>query len=128
MPVTDPIGDLLARMRNSQRARRPGCTVPHSRILFDICSLLKREGYLGDVKVVGEPPRQTIEITFVPGRGLLELVRVSRPGRRWYARQAEIRPMLRGLGIVVLSTSQGLMTGREARQRGVGGEVLCTVS
>lgn len=127
-PVTDPIGDFLARIRNSQRARRASCSAPYSKVLHALADLLQREGYLGSVEVTGEAPRRIVEITFSPARGNLDLTRVSTPGRRTYAGKRDLTPVLRGLGIAIVSTSQGLMTDREARAKGIGGEVLCTVS
>ena len=86
-----------------------------------------REGWLQGVSVLGEEPKQELEVTFMPGK-TLTLKRVSRPGRRWYAPVREVRPVLRGFGIAVLTTNQGVMTDREARKKNVGGEVLCTVA
>lgn len=125
--VNDPIGDLLTRMRNAQAARRAGCGGSWSRLQQQLCELLKREGWLQDVRVVGEAPKQQIEVTFVPGR-TLHLKRVSTPGRRVYTSAKELKQVLRGFGIAVLTTSQGLMTDKEARKRKLGGEVLCTIS
>ncbi|MBI2117595.1 30S ribosomal protein S8 [Candidatus Peregrinibacteria bacterium] len=125
--VTDPIGDLLTRIRNAQAARRLGCQAPWSRLKQQLCELLVHEGWLQDVRVSGEDPKRALEVTFMPGK-ILALKRVSRPGRRWYARVAEMRPILRGFGIAVLSTNQGIMTDKEARKKKVGGEVLCTVA
>lgn len=125
--VTDPIGDLLTRMRNAQAARRLGCQAPWSLLKQRLCELLVREGLLGDVRVHGEDPKREIEVTFVPGKTIV-LKRVSRPGRRWYTKVAEMRPILRGFGVAVLSTNQGVMTDKEARKKKVGGEVLCTIS
>lgn len=125
--VTDPIGDLLTRMRNAQAARRLSCQVPWSLLKQKLCELLVREGWLQEVRMNGEDPKREIEVIFVPGK-ILVLKRVSRPGRRWYAKVAEMRPILRGFGIAVLSTNQGVMTDKEARKKKVGGEVLCTIS
>ncbi|MBI1934311.1 30S ribosomal protein S8 [Candidatus Peregrinibacteria bacterium] len=125
--VTDPIGDLLTRMRNAQAARRLGCHAQWSLLKQKLCELLVREGWLRDVRVSGEDPKRELEVTFVPGK-ILVLKRVSRPGRRWYVPAADLRPVLRGCGVAVLTTSQGVMTDKEARKKKVGGEVLCTVS
>ncbi len=123
-PVTDPIGDLLTRMRNAQHARRTQCRAPHSRIKEELCQLLKREGWIADAQVVdGE-----LEVTFHQEKPRLTLQRVSKPGRRVYSGGRELRPVLRGFGQAILTTSQGLLTDREAREKGIGGEVLCTVS
>lgn len=125
--VNDPIGDFLTRMRNAQAARRHSCRAPLSRIKLELCELMVREGWLEKVEVIGEAPKQDIEVTFVPGKKLT-LARVSKPGRRTYAKSAELRPILRGYGQAILTTSQGLMTDAEARKKKIGGEVLCTVA
>jgi small subunit ribosomal protein S8 len=125
--VNDPIGDLLTRMRNAQAARRKTCTAPLSRIKLELCELLKREEMIDAVEVIGDAPKQSIKVTFAPGKKLL-LKRTSTPGRRVYAKSAELRPVLRGYGHAILTTSQGLMTDSEARAKKIGGEVLCTVA
>lgn len=125
--VNDPIGDILTRMRNAQAARKHTCRAPLSRIKLELCELMVREGWLEKVQVVGEAPKQDVEVTFVPGKKLV-LERISKPGRRTYAKSADLRPILRGFGQAILTTSQGLMTDTEARKNKVGGEVLCTVA
>lgn len=125
--VNDPIGDLLTRMRNAQAARRHTCRAPHSRIKRELCELMKREGWIEKVEILGDAPKQELEITFVRGKTLI-LKRMSTPGRRLYAKSAELVPVLRGYGHAILTTSQGLMTDVEARKKKVGGEVLCTVA
>lgn len=125
--VTDPIGDLLTRMRNAQSARRHTTTAPWSRIKQELCELLQRDGWIEKVEVLGDAPKQEIEVTFVPGK-TLTLKRMSTPGRRVYAGVKDLMPVERGYGIAVLTTSQGLMTDNEARKKKVGGEVLCTIS
>ena len=126
--VNDPIGDLLTRMRNAQAVRRAGCKAPWSRIKQELLELLKREGWIAEVAVVGEAPKQDIEVTFHADKPVLELKRVSKPGRRAYAGAREIKPVLQGHGIAVVTTSQGLLTDKEARKKKIGGEVLCTIS
>lgn len=125
--MNDPIGDFLTRMRNAQNARKHTCTAPLSRIKRELCELMVREGWLEKVEVIGEAPKQQIEVTFVPGKKLT-LARVSKPGRRTYAKSADLRPVFRGYGQAILTTSQGLMTDAEARKKKLGGEVLCTVA
>jgi len=125
--VNDPIGDLLTRMRNAQSARKATCVAPHSRIKLELCELLKKEGWLQDVRVIGEAPKQEIEVTFVPGK-TIALKRISTPGRRVYSKSQELRPVLRGYGQAIITTSQGLMTDAEARKKKIGGELLCTIS
>ena len=125
--VNDPIGDLLTRMRNAQSARKATCVAPHSRLKQELCELLKKEGWLEDVRVIGEAPKQELEVTFVPGKKLT-LERVSSPGRRVYTKSQELRPVLRGYGQAIITTSEGLMTDKDARKKKIGGELLCTIS
>ncbi len=125
--VNDPIGDMLTRLRNAQGARKDMCLVPLSRIKKELAELLKKEGWVQDVAVSGDAPKQWLEISFVPGK-TLTLKRVSTPGRRVYQRSATLKPILRGYGIAVLTTSKGLMTDAQARKEKVGGEVLCLIS
>ncbi len=126
--VTDPIGDLLTRMRNAQHARRKTCRAPHSKIKLELCELLKREGWIADVAVVGDEPKQDIEVTFSQEKPVLTIRRVSTPGRRQYAGSKEIKKVEHGYGVAVITTSHGLLTDKEARKKNVGGEVLCTIS
>ena len=126
--VSDPIGDLLTRMRNAQAARHASCSAPHSRLKQDLCALLRKEGWIADMCVTGDVPKRTIEVTFAPDKPRLELTRVSKPGRRVYRSSADMKPVLSGFGAAVLSISQGLMTDKEARAKRIGGEVLCTIA
>jgi small subunit ribosomal protein S8 len=125
--VNDPIGDLLTRMRNAQGARKSACSAPWSRIKEQLCEVLKREGWIAGMHVSGEMPFKELRVTFIPGK-VLTLKRISKPGRRVYAGSKELRPVLRGYGMAVLTTSKGLLTGEQAIEQKVGGEVLCTVS
>ena len=125
--VTDPIGDLLTRMRNAQSARRERCKAPWSRIKMELCELLKKEGLIQDVRSVGEEPKKQLEVVFSPEHRLT-VKRVSKPGRRVYSKFSDLKPVLRGYGIAVLTTSEGLMTDTDARKKKLGGEVLCTVA
>ncbi len=127
MLLNDPIGDMLTRMRNAQHARRDTCAFPWSKLKLGICEILKANDFLESIEVSGDAPKQIITVTFVPAKEL-ELKRVSKPGRRIYADKITMKPILRGYGIAVLSTSRGLMTDKDAKKQGVGGEVLCTVS
>ena len=124
--MNDPIGDFLTRMRNAQRAHRDTCAAPFSKLKLALAELLKNEGYLQDVRVVGDEPKTSIEVTFIDGKSV-DFERMSTPGRRVYAGSEDLKPILRGYGIAVLTTSQGLMTDIAARQKNIGGEVLCTV-
>lgn len=128
MPVSDPIGDMLTRMRNAQHARSESCTCPWSRHKEEICEVLKKEGFIKEVGVEGSGIDKIIVIQFDADRPVLELKRVSKPGRRLFSSAEELKPVLRGLGISILSTSKGVISNKEARKEGVGGEVLCTVS
>ncbi len=131
--MTDPVSDMLARIRNAALARHEATHVPASKMKKAIAELLKTEGYVADVRQEewGPQKRQTLLITLKYGRdrraAFLGLRRVSKPGRRVYVRHDEIPRVLSGLGISILSTSQGIMTDKEARQRRVGGELLCEV-
>lgn len=125
--VNDPIGDLLTRIRNAQAAKRKNTSAPWSRLKQELCELLQREGMIQAVEVKGEKPKLNLTVTFIPGKTLI-LSRVSKPGRRLYSGAAELKPVLRGYGIAILTTSEGLLTDREARKRNVGGEVLCTIA
>ena len=126
--LSDPVGDLLTRIRNAQSAGRTQCRAPLSRIKRQLCELMVREGMLQSVTVEGTAPKQEIVITFLANRPSLSLKRMSTPGRRIYRSVEEIKPVEHGYGIAILTTSQGIITDREARQKKIGGEVLCTVS
>ncbi|PIQ75871.1 30S ribosomal protein S8 [Candidatus Peregrinibacteria bacterium CG_4_9_14_3_um_filter_49_12] len=126
--VTDPIGDFLTRMRNAQAARHSTCSAPYSRMKLELGEILKKEGWLADVQVEGEVPKQQVTVTFVEEKPRLTLKRLSKPGRRLYMGHGDLKPVLRGFGIAILTTSEGLMTDVEARKRKLGGEVLCTIS
>lgn len=127
-PVTDPIGDLLTRIRNAQSVGRTQCRAPWSRLRQQLCELLVKEGWLGRVDVEGTMPKQELVVTFKSDRAALTLERISKPGRRIYRSVDELLPVLRGYGIAILSTSAGLLTDRQARMKKVGGELLCTIS
>lgn len=125
--ITDPIGDLLNRLKNASSVGHDRVMVPHSRMKAAVASVLKREGYVTEVKEKGSVFRQ-LEIGLkygVSGRPAIAGVkRVSKPSRRMYAGVHELRPVKRGHGLLVLSTPQGILSGKEAREKRVGGEVL----
>jgi len=127
--MTDPIADMLTRIRNAVRVERPHVTMPLSKVKRGLAEVLKREGYIwGWEEIQGEPVAELkIELKYGPNgeRVIRHIRRVSKPGRRVYARADGLRPILNGLGISVLSTSRGVISDREARQRKLGGEVLC---
>lgn len=132
--MTDPIADMLTRIRNAVRVERPFVDVPLSRVKRGIADVLKREGFIWDYEIVQEEgvPVATmrLELKYGPnGEQIIQSIqRSSKPGRRLYMRSRELRPVLGGLGISIISTSQGVISDREARTRNVGGEVLCQVS
>lgn len=128
--VTDPIADMLTRIRNANQQRHEEVVVPASKLKVDLAEILKNEGFIKDYKVEGEGVVKNIVITLKykgNERVISGLKRVSKPGLRQYAKVNEIPKVLNGLGIVVLSTSQGLMTDKEARAKQIGGEVLAYI-
>ncbi len=134
MSMSDPIADMLTRMRNAMMRQHQTVSVPHSKVKEAVAQVLKEEGYIEDFQVLPEKPQAVIlvKLKYVGGRRdrrpvITGLERVSRPGRRIYAGKKEIPWVLSGMGVVVLTTSKGIMTGQKARQLGLGGEVLCKV-
>ena len=131
MSMTDPIADLLTRIRNAQEAKHLETDIPHSGVKEAIARVLKDEGYIDSYRILEEGVRQKLRLTLRyadDGRPVVSgIQRASRPGRRAYAGAKEVPRVLGGLGISILSTSQGVMSDREARRRHVGGELLCTV-
>ena len=130
MVMTDPIADMLTRIRNANRQHHETVMVPSSKLKVDIAEILKNEGFIKGYKVEGEGPIKNIVITLKyrgNERVITDLKRISKPGLRVYAKVNEIPKVLNGLGIVILSTSQGLMTDKEARAKQVGGEVLAYI-
>ncbi len=129
MSMTDPIADFLTRMRNAILAKHDRLDVPHSKLKRSICGVLKAEGFIEDFEVVESPPQGVIRVyprynrEGVPAARRLQ--RVSKPGRRVYRGADEIKPVLNGLGIAIVSTSKGLLTDRQAREQRIGGEILC---
>jgi len=131
MSMTDPIADLLTRIRNGQQARHATIDVPGSRLKAAIAEILKQEGYIEDVREAQEGVRSVLRIQLKYGRtgerAITGLERVSRPGRRVYCGKNEIPRVLGGLGITIVSTPRGVLTGSAWRRLGVGGEVLCNI-
>jgi len=132
MSMSDPISDMLTRIRNAQLAEKASVTMPSSKLKVAIADLLKDEGYVDGFKVVaGEGGKATLEIglKYYSGRPVIEKIqRISRPGLRIYKGSEDIPKVMNGLGIAIVSTSKGLMTDRKARANGIGGEVLCVVA
>ena len=131
MSVNDPISDMLTRIRNAGMARQTETTMPSTKILVAIAKILKEEGYIADFRVNERRPQDQLVIVLRYGvdkkHAIREIKRISKPGLRVYAGKDEIPRVQSGLGIAIVSTPQGVLTGFEARKRGIGGEVLCTV-
>lgn len=129
--MTDPIADMLTRIRNAVRIERPHVDMPVSKVKKGVADVLKREGYIWDWTEVEDQPigQLRLELKYGPNgeRLIRHIKRVSKPGRRVYSKSRELRPILQGLGISVLSTSRGVVSDREARQRNLGGEILCEI-
>jgi len=129
--TTDPIADMLTRIRNGVRAKHPRVDLPSSKLKVEIARILKDEGYLTNFKVVEEKGKKTLRVflRYTPDRHgvITDLKRVSRPGSRRYVGKTGIRAVVGGMGIAIVSTPRGLMTGHAARKEGVGGELLCEV-
>jgi len=131
MTMSDPLGDMLARIRNGQMANKSVIECPHSKLRENVCGVLADEGFIRAFKKVdGENNKHTLEIElkYAEGRGVIrKLDRVSTPGRRVYKNVKEMPRFYNGLGVLIVSTPQGLMTDHKARAANVGGEVLCQV-
>jgi small subunit ribosomal protein S8 len=127
--MTDPISDMLTRIRNAGRALRPVVAVPHSRMKETIANILKKEGYVAEVAVEGKTPKTiNVKLKYQGKKTVIEgLRRMSRPGLRHYVGATEIPRVRGGLGVAVVSTSEGVMTGAEAKKKNLGGELLCYV-
>ncbi|MDD3516717.1 MAG: 30S ribosomal protein S8 [Chromatiales bacterium] len=131
MSMTDPIADMLTRIRNAQGARKADVSMPSSKLKEAVCAVLKDEGYVADYHVQSESgkPVLTVALKYFEGKPVIEqLRRVSRPGLRIYRGQDELPKVLGGLGVAIVSTSKGVMSDRAARASGQGGEVLCVVA
>lgn len=132
--MTDPIADMLTRIRNAVRIERATVEVPSSKVKQGLADVLKREGYIWDWEVLDpgdQMPFKSLRLDLKYGpngeRVIRHIKRVSKPGRRVYSRARELKPILQGTGISVVSTSRGVVSDREARQRNLGGEVLCEI-
>ena len=130
MSMQDPISDMLTRIRNAQARHKDTVTMPSSSAKVQIATLLEKEGFIKGHSVSKDAkPELTIELKYFNGEPVIEMLkRISRPGLRIYKACADLPKVLRGLGIAVVSTSQGLMTDREARKLGIGGEIICYVA
>lgn len=129
--MTDPIADMLTRIRNAVRIERPIVQMPHSKVKKGVAEVLKREGYIWDWReqdAEDAPGKELcIDLKYGPNgeRVIRHIKRISKPGRRVYSRANTLKPILNGLGISIISTSRGVISDREARQKNLGGEVLC---
>lgn len=131
MTMTDPISDLLTRIRNGQKARKLSVAMPASKAKVAVAEVLKDEGYVTDYALEGEGAAQTltVELKYYQGAPVIDKIqRVSKPGLRIYRGKEELPKVLGGLGVAIVSTSAGVMSDRKAREQGIGGEVICVVS
>ena len=131
MSMTDPIADLLTRIRNAQRAGKADVSMSASKVKAAILKVLKDEGYVGEYRLAGDGAKTTlvIELKYFEGRPVIDrLERVSRPGLRIYRGKQSLPQVMNGLGVAIVTTPKGVMTDRKARATGIGGEVLCYVA
>ncbi len=129
--MTDPIADLLTRIRNAIRIERPSVDIPASKIKVSIADAMKREGYIWDYEIIEQSPQNVLRISLKYGPNgemvIQKITRTSKPGCRVYSAVEDIPEILQGLGVSILSTNKGVLSNREAKKEGVGGEVLCTI-
>ena len=131
MSMTDPIADMLTRIRNAQQAKKINVAMPCSKVKLSIANVLKDEGYISDFKKdeAEGKPQLVIDLKYYQGKAVIDSIdRVSRPGLRVYKAADELPKIIGGLGVAIVSTSKGVMTDKQARALGQGGEVLCAVS
>jgi small subunit ribosomal protein S8 len=129
--MTDPIADMLTRIRNALQIERPFVDIPASKIKESIANAMQREGFIWDFEVIENSPQNILRVNLKYGpngeRAIQKIVRESKPGRRSYQDLRSMPEVLQGLGISILSTSKGVLSNREAKKEGVGGELLCTI-
>jgi len=128
--MIDSVSDMLTRIRNAQAAAHQSAILPFSKLRLNLAKLLEKEGLIDSVSTHGRKAKKVIEIglRYQAGRPVIsKLERISKPGRRVYLKRSQIRPVSQGHGLAVISTSQGLMTDRQARKKGLGGEILCQI-
>ena len=130
MSMSDPIADMLTRIRNGQSASKSEVVMPASKVKMSIAKVLKDEGYIKDYSITEDiKAEMTVSLKYFEGRPVIESIkRVSRPGLRVFKGKDELPKVLNGLGVAIVTTSKGLMTDREARAAGIGGEILCVVA
>jgi len=124
---TDPIADLLTRIRNASRAGHESLTIPYSRLKEEIVQILSKRGFVGAVKIVRDQGFSLIRVYLLPTQKNISLIRKSKPGRRLYVSHKEIRPVKNGYGVGIISTSKGVITSEDSLREGIGGEYLCEV-
>ncbi len=131
MTMTDPIADYMTRIRNALLVNHDRVEVPLSKLKLELSNVLKEEGYISDFEVIEDSPQSRIRIFLSYAKdgspAITKMARVSKPGRRVYRRASEIKPVLSGIGVGIISTSRGMLTFEKARQQGVGGEVICEI-
>ena len=131
MKITDPISDMLTRIRNGNSANKDEVSMPSSKVLVEVARVIYEEGYIEGYSVEDTEPQKTLRITLKYGPKRSKVIRgikrISKPGRRIYSKAADLPRVIGGLGIAVVSTSKGMMCDRDARKQGVGGEVICYV-
>ncbi len=131
MSMSDPIADMLTRIRNAQATNKVSVTMPSSKVKTGIAAVLKEEGFINDFEVLENEGKPQLKVTlrYFQGKGVIDMVkRVSRPGLRQYRGKDDLPRIFDGLGVAIVSTSQGIMTDAKARQTGQGGEVLCVIA
>lgn len=131
MAITDPIADMLTRIRNAAKAKINSVDIPGSKMKLEIAKVMKAEGYISNFKFIQDQKQGTLRIYLKYGQGNINAIfglhRISKPSRRVYAKAQEIKPVLNGMGISILSTSKGILTDKQARQEKIGGEILCNI-
>ncbi|RJX28921.1 MAG: 30S ribosomal protein S8 [Desulfurivibrio sp.] len=131
MSISDPLADMLTRIRNARLVKFESLEMPHSKLRSGVAEILKKEGYISDYQVIKDNRQGVLKISLKYDQHrnpvISGLKRVSKPGCRIYVKSDDIPKVMSGLGIAIISTSSGILTDREARQRGIGGELLCTV-
>lgn len=131
MSMTDPVGDMLTRIRNANMVKHESVEMPSSKMKIEIAKILKREGFIRDFRYYKFQNKFNLKVFLKYGeketRTIMGIKRVSKPGRRMYSGKSEIPKVLGGLGVAILSTSKGIMTDKDARTQGVGGEIICHV-
>ncbi len=131
MSMSDPIADMLTRIRNAQKAKFNSVDIPGSRLKTELAKVLKNEGFIRNYKFIKDAKQGILRVYLKYGRGKADVIfgieRVSKPSRRLYVKAKDIKPVLNGMGIAILSTSKGVMTDKRARNENLGGEILCNI-